>query len=159
MAHPLPLSYNWRTPSTLASVGAVVCVGVVLRGSAEGRWGVAAVLVGLWAVCLLTVWARTRARLVVDGPRLHVRRFWHEHTVAGADLLRVEQFRSPHGPCYRLVVRTADGGERAVVAPVALLRAGHSTLFAWILARAPQAVLDRGAEKTLDQLRVRGLVT
>jgi hypothetical protein len=158
MAHPLELSYHWQPSVTVASVGLVVCVGIVLRGGAPGRWAVAGVLLVLWALFLAVVWLRTRASLVVDGPRLTLRRYRRPHTVEGGRLVRVQQFMTAHGPCYTLTVRDPDGKERRVVAPVALLRAGHSTLFAWILAEAPQAELDRGSTRTLERLRIRGLV-
>jgi hypothetical protein len=158
MAHPLELSYHWRPPVTIASVGLVVCVGIVLRSGAPGRWAVAAVLVALWALFLIVVWLRTRALLMVDGPRLTVRRYRRQHTVEGGRLVRVQQFLTAHGPCYILTTRDPAGRLLRVVAPVALLRAGHSTLFAWILAEAPQAELDRGSTRTLEQLRIRGLV-
>jgi len=158
MAHPLELSYSWQPPVLFASVGAVVCLGAVLRGSASGRWGVAAAVVTLWAACVGLVWLRTQAYLLVDGPRLTVRRFRRFHSFDGDQLVRVRQFPTPQGPCYRLVVREQPGGERSYVAPVALLRSGHSTLFGWIRAHAPQAQLDHGCTRTLAQLQVRGLV-
>jgi hypothetical protein len=96
--------------------------------------------------------------LMVDGPRLTVRRYRRQHTVEGGRLVRVQQFLTAHGPCYILTTRDPAGRLLRVVAPVALLRAGHSTLFAWILAEAPQAELDRGSTRTLEQLRIRGLV-
>ena len=158
MPHPLEHADNWRTPATVTSVGAVACLGVVLRGNGAGRAGVAVVLVLLWAACLAVVWARTRAHLAVDGPRLSVRRVRAVHTVEGADVLAVRTRSSASGPFFSLVCRTPGGGTRRVVAPVALLRGGTSTLFRWILEHAPQAELDRGARRTLDQLRVRGLL-
>jgi hypothetical protein len=158
MAHPLTLSYHWQPPVVLSSVGAFACVGIVLRSGAPGRGGVAVVLVVMWAFFLALVWARTRSFLMVDGPRLTVRRFRHLQTVEGDRVVGVRQVMTAHGPCYALLTREPDGRERRVVAPVALLRAGHSTLFGWILARAPQAELDRGSTRTLEQLRVRGLL-
>jgi len=158
MAHPLDLAYDWRPATTIVSVGAVVCVGIVLRSAAPGRWAVAAVLVALWLGFLAVVWARTRAYLRVDGPQLTLRRLRRFDTVRGEQVVRVRQLLTPHGPSYTLVTREPDGHERQVVAPVALLRTGHSTLFTWILAEAPQAELDRGSTRTLEQLRIRGLV-
>jgi cell division protein FtsW (lipid II flippase) len=159
MAHPLELSYRWQPSVTIASVGLVVCVGIVLRSGAPGRWAVAAVLVVLWASLLAVVWLRTRAWLLVEGRRLTVRRYRRRHTVEADRLVHVRQFLTAHGPCYVLTTREPDGSQQRVVAPVALLRAGHSTLFSWILAEAPQAELDRGSTRTLEQLRIRGLVT
>jgi hypothetical protein len=159
MAHPLELSYNWRPAVTVASVGVVLCVGIVLRSGAPGRWAVAAVLVALWLGLLAVVWGRTRAYLEVDGGRLTVRRLRHLHTIDGDQVVRVRQFLTAHGPSYTLVVRGPDGQERRRVAPAALLRTGHSTLFTWVLTHAPQAELDRGSTRTLEQLRIRGLVT
>jgi hypothetical protein len=161
MAHPLELADNWRTPTVVVTVGVVVCLGVVLRGGGTDRGGVAVVLVLLWALCLGLVWARTRAYLMVDGPRLSVRHVRAVHTVEAADLVAVRQRISASGPVYTLLCRSdGDGGAgtRRVVAPVALLRGGSSTLFGWILAHAPQAELDRGARRTLDRLRAQGLV-
>ena len=157
MAHPLELSYHWQTPASVSSVGAVVCLGIVLRSDAAGRWAAAGVLLALWLVFLVTVWSRTRAHLSVDGPLLTVRRVRGLHTVHGDQLVRVRQFLTPHGPCYVLHVRDDDGRERRHVAPVALLRTGHSTLFAWILAHARRAEDDRGEARTFEQLQGRGL--
>jgi len=42
--------------------------------------------------------------------------------------------------------------------PTALLKTGHSTFFGWLLSQAPQAELDKGSRKTLEQLRIRGLL-
>ena len=159
MAHPLALSYNWQTPAIVSSVAAIACAGFVLRGATPGRVPVALLVLALWWAFLGVVWARTRALLQVDGARLTLRRFRTVHTVEGPQVERVEQYLTAHGPCYRLRVRQPDGRLRRVIAPVALLRAGHSTLFTWILAHAPQAELDRGSTRTLDQLRIRGLVT
>lgn len=158
MAHPLELSYNWRTPSLFVSVGAVTCVGLVLRGDAGGRVGVAVALVALWAGCLAVVWARTRAYLMADGARLSVRRVVHLHTVEAAQLVRVRQRPAAAGPSYTLVSRDAAGREHRIVAPTALLRDGTSTLFGWILAHAAQAELDRGSRRTVDLLQRRGLL-
>ena len=41
---------------------------------------------------------------------------------------------------------------------VALLRGGHSTLFAWILAEAPHAQLDNGSQRTVEGLQSKGLL-
>lgn len=159
MAHPLPLSYTWQTPVVVASVGAFVCVGLLLRGAAPGRGSVAAVIVVLWLGFLALVWARTRAYLVVDGSRLSLRHVRRIRVVEGHQVVAVSQYLTAHGPSYRLRVREEDGRLHRRTAPVALLRGGHSTLFTWLLAHAPQAELDRGSRRTLDQLRVRGLVT
>lgn len=158
MAHPLELSYRWQPPVLFATVGAVVVSTLVATGGEHGWGAVIALVVVLWAVLVGLVWARTRAYLMVDGPRLTVRRVRHRHTFRGDQVVRVRQFLTAAGPSYRLVVREDDGHQSSYVAPVALLRAGHSTLFTWILAQAPQAELDRGTTRTLDQLRVRGLV-
>ena len=42
MAHPLELSYNWRTPALFATVGAFICLGALIRGRVQrlaGRGG------------------------------------------------------------------------------------------------------------------------
>lgn len=158
MAHPLELAYNWRTPALFASVGAVTCVGIVLRGSAPGRWGVAAVLGTLWVLCLALIWIRTRVLLIADGPRLSIRRVRTWHTVEATELVEVRQRPGAAGPSYVLVTRDAGGREHRVVAPVALLRGGYPTLFRWVLTHAPQAALDRGTRRTLSRLEQRGLL-
>ncbi|HEY5821220.1 MAG TPA: hypothetical protein VIT20_04555 [Propionibacteriaceae bacterium] len=157
MAHPLEVSYNWRTPVLFASIGVSICVGVLIRGQVRGWVSAVVVIFALWVAFVGLAYLRTRAYLMVDGPRLTVRRFRRFHTVEGAELVAVRQFLTPSGPSYALSVRGAGGPQR-VVAPVALLRRGHATLFEWILAYAPDADLDKGSRKTLDQLRERGLV-
>ena len=158
MARPLELSYRWQAPVLIASVGLFACVGLVARGRAPGWVGVVGILVALWGMFLGVVWLRTRAHLEVDGTAVVVRRFRNLHRIEGADVLAVREYLTPNGPSYKLTVRTPDGASRRYVAPVALLRQGHATLFTWILAAAPQAELDRRSRRTLEELQVRGLV-
>lgn len=159
MAHPLEVSYNWRTPVLFASLGAVVCVGVLARGQVRGWGSVVAIIVVLWAGFVGLAYLRTRAYLMVDADTLTVRRYRTLHTVTGPEVVRMTQFHTPNGPSYRLTVRSSDGHPQRLVAPVALLRRGHATLFGWILAHAPQAELDSGSRRTLSQLQDRGLLT
>jgi hypothetical protein len=158
MPHPLELSYNWRTPAFFASVGAAICVSVLARGKAPGWLSALVVVVMLWALIVALIYLRTRAYLLVDGSRLTVRRFRRFHTIEAADLVAVTEFVTPNGPSYRLTVRGQDGETTRVVAPVALLRGGHSALFTWILGQAPQAQLDKGSRKTAERLKTRGLI-
>jgi hypothetical protein len=158
MAHPLEPSYNWRTPALFASVAAVICIGALARGRVTGWVSALVVVVALWALIVGVIYVRTRAYLLVDGSRLTVRRFRKFHTIEAADLIAVAEFVTPNGPSYRLTVRTPDGNTTRIVAPVALLRGGHSALFTWILARAPQATFDKGSLKTLAKLKTRGLI-
>ena len=158
MAHPLELSYNWRTPTVFATIGAFICVGVVVRGRMEGWAAAAALVVVLWALFLGVLYLRTRAYLLVEGDRLTVRRFRTFTTVRGKDVLAVREYLTPNGPSYRLTVRTEDGQPSRLVAPVALLRDGRATLFAWILAEAPQAELDASSRRTVEALQSKGLL-
>ena len=36
---------------------------------------------------------------------------------------------------------------------------GRTTLFAWILAQAPQAELDKGSQRTVERLQSKGLLS
>ena len=158
MPHPLEQSYNWRTPATFASIAAVICVGVLARGQVNGWLPALVVVIALWALLVSVLYLRTRAYLMVDGSRLTVRRFRKLITIEAADLIAVSEFLTPNGPSYRLSVRGPDGQTTRVVAPVALLRGGHSALFTWILTRAPQAHLDKGSQKTVALLENRGII-
>jgi hypothetical protein len=158
MPHPLELSYNWRTPAIFASVAAAICVSALARGQATGWLAALVVVIALWALIVGLIYVRTRAYLLVDGSRLTVRRFRRFHTIEAADLVAVAEFVTPHGPSYRLTVRGPDGRTTSAVAPVALLRGGHSALFTWILGRAPQAQLDKRSRRTAEQLKTRGLI-
>jgi hypothetical protein len=158
MPHPLELSYNWRTPALFASIAATICVGALARGQAPGWLSALIVVVALWVLIVALIYLRTRAYLLVDGSRLTVRRFRRFHTIEAADLVGVAEFATPNGPSYRLTVRGQDGATTRVVAPVALLRGGHSALFTWILRQAPQAQLDKGSRKTAERLKTRGLI-
>ena len=158
MAHPLELSYNWQTPALFATVGAFICVGVVVRARVTGWPAAAALVVVLWALFTGILFLRTRAYLLADGDRLTVRRFRTFHTVSGKDVLAVGEYLTPHGPSYRLTVRAADGQTGRMVAPVALLRDGRATLFAWILAEAPHAELDARSRRTVEALQSKGLL-
>jgi hypothetical protein len=157
--HPLEQSYKWRTPAMFASIAAVVCVGALIRGQSRGWLPALMVVVTLWGLIVGLIYLRTRAFLLIDGSRLMVRHVRTFHTVEAADLVAVNEFLTPNGPSYKLTVRGPDGHTTRVVAPVALLRGGHSALFGWILTRAPQATLDKGSQKTLARLKTRGLIS
>jgi hypothetical protein len=141
-----------------ASIAAVICVGVLIRGQASGWVPALVVVVALWALLVGLIYLRTRAFLLIDGSRLMVRHFRTFHTIEAANLIAVNEFLTPSGPSYRLTVRGPDGSTSRVVAPAALLRGGHSALFTWILTRAPQATLDKGSKKTVARLKTRGLI-
>ena len=76
--------------------------------------------------------------------------------IVGVIYLRTSAYLLVDGS--RLTVQGSDGRALRVVAPVALLRGGHSALFTWILGRAPQAQLDKGSRRTAEQLKTRGLI-
>ena len=158
MAHPLELSYNWRTPAFFASVAAAICVGVLARARATGWLSALVVVVALWALIVGLIYLRTRAYLLVDGSRLTVRRFRKFHTIEAADVVAVAEFLTPQWAVLPAHRTSPDGGTTRVVAPVALLRGGHSALFTWILGQAPQAQLDKGSSRTAEQLKTRGLI-
>jgi hypothetical protein len=141
-----------------ASVAASICVGVLVRGQVRGWLPALVVVVALWALVVAVIYLRTRAFLLIDGSRLMVRHVRKFHTIEAADLVAVHEVSTPNGPSYKLTVRDPDGSTSRVVAPVALLRGGHSALFTWILTRAPQATLDKGSQKTAAQLKTRGLI-
>jgi hypothetical protein len=157
--HPLEQSYNWQTPALFATIAAAICVVVLVRGKVGGWVPALLVVLALWAAIVGLIYLRTRAFLLIDGPRIMVRRFRKFHTVEAADLVAVHEFLTPNGPNYKLTVRDPDGSTSRVIAPVALLRGGHSALFTWILTRAPQATLDKNSQKTVARLRTRGLVS
>jgi hypothetical protein len=50
MAHPLELSYNWRTPTFFASLAAAISVGALARGQVAGWVAALVVVVALWAL-------------------------------------------------------------------------------------------------------------
>ncbi|SDS73435.1 hypothetical protein [Microlunatus soli] len=151
----LELSYNWRTPVTIASIGLVLCVLLLFRTRAAGWLGVAAALIVLWAVFLGVVWARTRARIEVDGARLTVRKIRRTYVLDGRQVVAVKEYLTNSGPSYKVRL---SGDDRTYYVPTALLRQGHSTFFDWLLSYAPAAELDKRSRRTIDQLRTRGLI-
>ena len=157
MSQPLALSYNWQLPVILWTSGAVLAIALLVGTRSAGWVGVAPTVAAVWAIMVGLVYLRTRAYLRVDGPQLTVRRYGRMHTISGPQLLRVTEFLTPRGPCHRLKV-SLDGGTAKYTVPTALLKTGHSTLFGWLLSQAPQAELDKGSRKTLEQLRIRGLL-
>ena len=48
MPHPLEHSYNWQTPALFASIAAVICVVVLVRGRVGGWVPALIVVVALW---------------------------------------------------------------------------------------------------------------
>jgi hypothetical protein len=157
MARPLEPSDNWRSQIAAATAGAVLVILVLGLTDSHGWAGLAVVVALLWAGFLVVVWLRAQAFLSVDGSRLTVRRYRSFHTVDGSQVQRVTEYLTRRGPCHKLIVRT-EGGTRTYAVPTALLRTGHSTFFGWLLRHAPEAELDKGSQKTLEQLRIRGLV-
>ena len=151
----LQSSYHWQTPVVITTVGLVVCVLVLSRSDAPGRFGAAVVLVLLWAVFMAIVWGRTRAVMELRGPELTVRRVRHLHTLDGRNVVSVREYLTGSGPSYR--VRLA-GDPTSYFVPTALMRKGHSCFFEWLLSYAPQAELDKRSRRTLDQLKTRGLI-
>jgi hypothetical protein len=156
MAHPLELSYNWRLPLTFSTLGLSISLGVLIPDRAAGSAVTVTLLVLLWAGFMSLLWLRTRAYLMVDGPRLRVRRAVTTHELSGAQVSAVRQRRTPHGPAYRLVLDSAGAPQRSVTVPTGLLRRGEPTLFGWILAEAPEADLDDGSQRALGRLRSQG---
>jgi hypothetical protein len=140
------------------SLAAMTVVAMLIRGKVSGWLPALVVVVALWTLVVGLIYLRTRAFLMIDGSVLMVRHLRKFHTIDAADVVAVDEFLTPNGPSYKLTVRGADGQTSRVVAPVALLRGGHSALFTWILTRAPQATLDKGALKTLARLKTRGLI-
>lgn len=155
MPRPLELSYNWRTPVGVATIGLIICVIVLARSRATGWLGAIAALVLFWAVFMAVVWTRTRALIEVDGDRLRVRRFWNIHVLDGSRIASVREYLTARGPSYK--VRLTDD-DKTYYVPSALLQQGHSTFFTWLLSHSPDAELDKGSRKTIDQLRTRGLI-
>ncbi len=158
MGRPLPHSYNPRPAAVMASLGALICIVAVARSQVSGWLSAVVLVVAIWVAFLGVVHLRTRAYLEVDGRRAIVRRYGRLQTVEATDLVAVKEFLTPHGPCYRLTVRSAAGRNRRVIVPAALLRGGHSTLLGWILTEAPEARLDRQTLRTVERLRARGLL-
>lgn len=158
MAAPLELSYNWRAPALVATVAVLLCVSALVRSRVEGWLPAVLLVLGVWVLFEGVVYLRTRAYLKIDGPTVTVRRYRGFHTIRAEELTGVIEFPTPHGPCYRLVVADPHGRRHRYVAPAALLRGGHSTLFAWILTHAPHAELDSGSRRTVERLKIRGLL-
>jgi hypothetical protein len=158
MAHPLELSYNWRLPVGIATVGMLGCLALLGNGRRPGWVPVALILVALWAFFVLVLVRRARSYLMVDGATL-VLRPWRAYVrIEGPQVRAVKQVLTARGPSFRLVVESPDDRPGRYLAPTAWLLGGQSTLFSWLLANAPQADLDKGSRKTLDLLRVRGLI-
>lgn len=155
MAHPLELSYNWRTPVAISTIALVTAVGFLASSGTNG-WGTVALILGLlWAGLMVVVYLRTRAFMLIEGPILRVRRYRGIVELDGRRVSSVREYPTPSGPCYRVRLIGDDADHHV---PSALLRKGHSTLFDWVLAWSPRAELDKGARRTVDQLRTRGLL-
>lgn len=155
MAHPLELSYNWRAPVGMAAIGLMICLAVLFRSGPDGWISAAVVLVLLWLLFMLVVWGRTRALMQVDGHLLTTRRFRQTHVLDGRKVTSVREQLTGSGPSYKV---TLIGDDRTYYVPAALLRKGHSTFFDWLLTYSPDAELDKGCRRTIDQLRTRGLI-
>ena len=157
MAEPLELSYNWPFRLVAVTGAALACIVLLGLTGTTGWQTVAAFVLLLWVLAGASIYLRSRAFLRVEGSELTVRRFKDKHTISGPQVMGVTEYFTRQGPCHRLTVRT-DTGSQGYSVPTALFRGGHSTLFGWLGFHAPQAELDRGSAKTLEQLRTRGLI-
>jgi len=155
MSRPLELSYNWRAPVSFATIGLLICIGVLVRSTIVGRAGAVAAVIVLWAVFMAVVWGRTRALIEVVGDTLRVRRFLNIHELEGPRVTTVREYLTASGPSYKVRL-TAD--QRTYYVPSAMLRQGQSTFLGWLLTNCPDAELDKGSLKTIDRLRTRGLI-
>jgi len=157
-AHPLEVSYNWRLPVAIASVAALGCIVVLAQGHAAGWVPVALLVVLIWLGFLLVMLRRGRSYLMVDGSVL-VLRPWRAYVrIEGHQVRAVRQVLTPRGPSFKLIVDGPDGKPVRLLAPTAWLTGGHAALFGWLVSCAPEAELDKGSRRTLDQLRIRGLI-
>lgn len=155
MSRPLELSYNWRAPATIATIGLIICVILLARSRTVGWGGAVAGVVVVWAVFMAVVLSRTRALIEVDGDRLRVRRFLTIYELDGPEVAAVREYLTASGPSYK--VRLAQDS-RTYYVPSALLRHGQSTFLGWLLSHCPDAELDKGSRRTIDRLRTRGLI-
>lgn len=158
MAHPLEVSYNWRTPVAIATIGALGCLFVLARGRPDGWIGVALLTLALWGYFAFVMVRRARSYLMVDDSTLVLRPWRSCVRVEGHQVRTVKQVITARGTSYRLGVELADGETRRYVAPTAWVRGGHAALFNWLLAHAPDAELDKGSRRTLELLRHRGAI-
>lgn len=159
MPDRLELSYNWQRPVGISTIAALISVGLLARSGTYG-WVSVALLIGMvWVGFLGLVWLRTRAYLQVEGPILRTRRYRGINELDGRKVVRVQEYLTPSGPCYKVYLRT-DGAENPSVGYVAasLLKKGHSTFFDWLQTWAPRAELDEGSRKTVERLKTRGLL-
>jgi hypothetical protein len=158
MAHPLELSYNYRTPVAVSTIAALGCLAALIRGRADGWVPVALLVLVLWALFAFVIVRRARSYLMVDGEIL-VLRPWRAYVRVEGDQVRaVRQVMTARGPSYRLTVERPEGGTVRCLAPTAWLSGGYPALFAWLQTYAPGAELDKGSRRTLTVLRERGLV-
>jgi len=155
MSRPLELSYHWRAPASLATIGLIICVTVLVHSRTAGWGGAVAGVAVLWALFMATVWGRTRALIEVDGDLLRVRRYFTTHELSGADVTTVREYLTANGPSYKVRLARDD---RTCYVPSALLRQGQSTFLGWLLSHCPDAELDKGSRKTIDRLRTQGLI-
>lgn len=149
----LDSTLRWQTGVVVASVGALVLTGVVLRERPPGWGGVVALVLGLLVVYLAVVWSRTRARVAIWGTELTVRRWREVQTVDASEVTAVRQRLTGLGPDF--VVRA---GDRRLYVAASRVRRGHSSFFEWLLASGGDPELDRGTRRTLHVVRERGLI-
>lgn len=148
-------SYQWWRPVVVASIVALAAAGLIATSTAAGKAPVVAIILILWAAFCTSRLILSRAMIETDGRHLRVRRLRAWHELEGRTVTGVREAPSIRGPNYRVCTESEP---RGVLVPCALLNGGHSTLFNWLLTYAPAAELDRGARRTLDHLRQRGLI-
>lgn len=147
-------TFDWPKRCIFAGLAFVVVAGILIYQQALG-WVTAVLVIAVVAgsYCAWSWW-RGQAWAEFDGDQLTLGNGRTETRISAADITAVRHIMNRNSPDFALV--TADNRRHTM--RTSRLATGHSSLFRWLLAYAPQASFDRGSVRTREMLESRGLL-
>jgi hypothetical protein len=147
-------TFDWPKRCIFAGLGFVVVAGILISQQTLG-WLSAVLVLAVVAACYCAwSWWRGQAWAEIDGDRLTLGNGRTQTQIVASDVVAVRHIMNRQSPDFTLV--TTDNRRHTV--RTSRLAKGHSSLFRWLLAHAPQATLDRGSVRTREMLENRGLL-
>ncbi len=147
-------TFDWAKHCAIAGALGVIIVGLLANQRTNGWVEAAVVIAVLVAGYCLWAWRRAQQWIEPRGDTLRVGRGPAYVDIAGADVDQVRYVMNRHSPDFTLIVK--DGRKHTI--RTSHLRTGHSTLFRWLRASAPQATFDKGTLRIEKMLESRGLL-
>ncbi|WP_028707477.1 hypothetical protein [Propionicicella superfundia] len=147
-------TFEWQRRCVFAGIAFVVLAGILVYQQTYGWLQAVLVLALVLGGYCAWSWWRGQHWAEFTGDRLRIGNGTRTQEIRGADVTAVKYIMNRHSPDFALV--TSDKKRHTV--RTSRLAKGHSSLFRWLLAHAPQASFDKGSVRTRELLETRGLL-